>query len=149
MPQYRAIFLTAAKELREGVRRGQGVSTANEDTIMAMPVGLLFDFVAVHVIGERAADIDVRINCTFTDSGSEWTMWVRHGVLNAREGHLDDVQLTVRGPEARHRPVLLQPGSATEIIASGAVATDGDTSALETLASVMDAFDTRFNIATP
>ena len=45
--------------------------------------------------------------------------------------------------------LLLQPGSATEIIASGAVATDGDTSALETLASVMDAFDTRFNIATP
>jgi hypothetical protein len=29
------------------------------------------------------------------------------------------------------------------------VTTDGDTSALDTLASVMDAFDTRFNIATP
>jgi linear primary-alkylsulfatase len=149
VPQYRAIFLTAAQELREGVRRGQGVSTANLDTIIAMPIGLLFDFVAVHVIGERAADVDVRINCTFTDSDSDWTMWVRHGVLNAREGHVDDVQLTLRGPKPAIAQLLLQPGDAADPIASGAVATDGDTSALETLAALMDAFDTRFNLATP
>jgi alkyl sulfatase BDS1-like metallo-beta-lactamase superfamily hydrolase len=149
VPQYRAIFLTAAQELREGVRRGQGVSTANTDTIMAMPIGLLFDFVAVHIIGERAADVDVRINCMFTDSDSEWTMWVRHGVLNAREGHVDDVQLTLRGPKPAIAQLLLQPGRAAELIASGAVATDGDTSALETLAALMDVFDTRFNLATP
>ena len=116
---------------------------------MAMPVGLLFDFVAVHVIGEQAADVDVRINCTFTDIGSDWTMWVRHGVLNAREGHIDEVQLTVRGPKPAIARLLLQPGGATELIANGAVTTDGDTSTLHTLASVMDVFDVRFNIATP
>ena len=149
VPQYRAIFLTAAQELREGVRRGQGVSTANLDTIMAVPIGLLFDFVAVHIIGERAADADVRVNCTFTDSGSDWTMWVRHGVLNAREGHVDDVQLTLGGPKPAIAQLLLQPGDAAEAIAGGTVAADGDTSVLETLAALMDAFDTRFNLATP
>jgi alkyl sulfatase BDS1-like metallo-beta-lactamase superfamily hydrolase len=114
-----------------------------------MPVGLLFDFVAVHVIGEKAADVDVRINCTFSDIGGDWTMWVRHGVLNAREGHVDDVQLTVRGPKPAIARLLLQPGGAAEVIASAAVTADGDTTALDTLTSVMDAFDTRFNIATP
>jgi alkyl sulfatase BDS1-like metallo-beta-lactamase superfamily hydrolase len=116
---------------------------------IAMPVGLLFDFVAVHVIGEKAADVDVRINCTFSDIGGDWTMWVRHGVLNAREGHTDDVQLTVRGSKAAIARLLLQPGDASQLIDSGAVTADGDRATLDTLASVMDAFDTRFNIATP
>ena len=70
-------------------------------------------------------------------------------MLNAREGYTDDVQLTVRGPKPAIAQVLLQPGSATELIASGSLTTEGHTTVLDTLASVMDAFDTRFNIVTP
>jgi len=35
----------------------------------------------------------------FEDGGGEWTMWVRHGVLNARLGHADRAQLTITGPK--------------------------------------------------
>src|SRR5262249_36180567 len=111
-PQYRAIFLTAAKELREGVSSKGELGTVSPDTILAMPIGLLFDFAGVHIIGDQAAQVDIRVNFTFTDAGQDWTMWVRHGVLHARQGHDDAAQLTVVGPKVALTGVLLQPAQA-------------------------------------
>jgi len=48
------------------------------------------DFVGVHIIGDKATNVDVRVNLTFQDSGWKWNLWVRNGVHNAREGHVDD-----------------------------------------------------------
>src|ERR1017187_6294215 len=62
-PQWRGIFLTAAKELREGVQPAP-FTTVSPDTTMRMPIHLLFDFAAVHVIGDKAADADLRIDFT-------------------------------------------------------------------------------------
>ncbi|MER5948472.1 alkyl sulfatase dimerization domain-containing protein [Streptomyces sp. NPDC001904] len=144
--QYRAIFLTAAMELREGVRTEGEVATGSQDTILAMPIGLLFDFAGVHVVGERAADVDVRINFTFMDSGDRWTMWVRNGVLNARAGHDPDAALTVSGPKQALAAVLLQPERAQQI---DAVTLDGDESALASYGTVLEPFDAHFGISTP
>jgi len=149
VPQYRAIFLTAAKELREGIATEGQANTDTQDTILAMPIDLLFDFAGVHIIGDKAAAIDVRINVTFTDSGEDWTMWVRNGVLNARKEHADDAQLTITGPKAALAGVLLQPGQADAIVAKTGLETEGDLSVLDTLASVMDTFSPHFNISTP
>jgi alkyl sulfatase BDS1-like metallo-beta-lactamase superfamily hydrolase len=148
VPQYRAIFLTAAKELREGIATEGQANTDTQDTILAMPIDLLFDFVGVHIIGDKAAAIDIRINATFTDSGEDWAMWVRNGVLNARKEHAD-AQLTISGPKAALAALLLQPAQAEAIVARTGVKTDGDLSVLETLASVMDTFNPHFNISTP
>lgn len=148
VPQYRAIFLTAARQLREGVIRGNA-STVSEDIVLAMPIGLLFDFAAVHIIGEAAARADIRINFTFTDSGQDWTMRVRNGVLNARQGHDDGAPLTVAGPKIALSGVLLRPAQAGEIITKAGLKTAGDLSALQTFASLMDAFDPGFDMVTP
>jgi len=149
VPQYRAIFLTAAKELREGIAKLGQLSTDSLDTILAMPIDLLFDFMAVHVIGDKAAAIDIRLNVTFDDTGDEWTMWIRNGVLNARRGHADEVQLTITGPKADLAALLLQPTQAGYIIAKDALKTEGDLAVLESLASVIDTFDRYFKISTP
>jgi alkyl sulfatase BDS1-like metallo-beta-lactamase superfamily hydrolase len=106
VPQYRHIFLTAAKELREGVVTEGQATTASQDTIEAMPIDLLFDFAGVHLVGDKAVDTDLRINWTFDgDTVGDWTMWVRHGVLNARPGHVPNAQLT--------SPVNGQPSQAS------------------------------------
>jgi alkyl sulfatase BDS1-like metallo-beta-lactamase superfamily hydrolase len=149
VPQYRAIFLTAAKELREGIAKLGQLNTDTLDTILAMPIDLLFDFMAVHVIGDKAAAIDIRLNITFDDTGDEWTMWIRNGVLNARRGHADEVQLTITGPKADLAALLLQPTQAEYIIAKDALKTEGDLAVLESLASVIDTFDPYFKISTP
>jgi alkyl sulfatase BDS1-like metallo-beta-lactamase superfamily hydrolase len=54
--------------------------------ILAMPIDILFDFAAVHLAGDRAADADIRLDFTFTDLNETWHVWVRNGVLNDRPG---------------------------------------------------------------
>ncbi|MET9211564.1 MULTISPECIES: alkyl/aryl-sulfatase [unclassified Nocardia] len=149
VPQYRGIFLTAAMELRNGIDAENAAQTANEDTILAMPVELLFDFLGVHIVGERAAEVDIRINTTFDDIGDEWTMWVRNGVLNARRGHSPEAQLTVTGPKPALAAILLQPKNAAAVIDKYTLSTAGDTGVLDTLATVVEDFDPAFDIVTP
>ncbi|HTW05317.1 MAG TPA: alkyl sulfatase dimerization domain-containing protein [Streptosporangiaceae bacterium] len=147
-PQWRGIYLSAARELRDGVVPAL-FATASQDTIMAMPVDILFDFVAVHLVGDQAAKVDVRIDFTFTDLRQTWTAWVRRGVLNARRGASPDAQLTVTGPKVALVAVLLRQGAAAQLAEAGQIELDGDESALDTLAGLLEEFDPNFSIVTP
>jgi alkyl sulfatase BDS1-like metallo-beta-lactamase superfamily hydrolase len=147
-PQWRGIFLTAALELREGTQPA-AFSTASPDTILAMPIDILFDFAAVHITGDKAAEADLRIDFTFTDHDQTWTMWVKRGVLNARRGTSPGTQLTVSGPKAALVAVLLQPASASKLAQDGKIQLDGDEAVLTTYAELLDQFDPNFNIVTP
>ncbi|MEU6846205.1 alkyl sulfatase dimerization domain-containing protein [Streptomyces sp. NPDC046716] len=153
VPQYRGIFLCAAKELRNGVATEGQLNTDSLDTILAMPVDLLFDFAAVHLDG-RAADragLDIRVNWTFTGTGNDqpWTMWVRGGVLNARPGHADGAHLTLTGAKPALAGTLLKPAQAAHAVEAGQVRAEGDIGVLAQLAAVTDEFDPHFNMVTP
>jgi linear primary-alkylsulfatase len=147
-PQWRGIYLTAARELRDGVVPAV-FATASQDTILAMPADILFDYVAVHIVGDQAAKVDLRIDFTFSDLDETWTTWVRRGVFNARRGASPDAQLTVTGPKAALVAVLLRPAAAAQLAEAGQIELDGDESALDTLAGLLDEFDPNFNIVTP
>nr|WP_255519087.1 alkyl sulfatase C-terminal domain-containing protein [Kitasatospora sp. SID7827] len=127
--------------MREGVQPAR-FATASADTVLAMPVDILFDFAAVHLAGDRAATADLRIGFRITDLDETWTMWVRHGVLNARKGASGTAGLTVAGPRAGLAGVLLGqdvPGAAAE----------GDGRLLEEYRALLDAFDPDFPVVTP
>ncbi len=147
-PQWRYIFLCAARELREGVIP-LGFTSASRDTILGMPIDIMFDFAAVHLNGPRAADADLRIDYTFTDHDQTWTMWIKRGVLNARPGAHPGTQLTVAGPKAALAAAILKPAAAAQLAKDGTIILDGDESALETFAGLLDDFDTDFNIVIP
>src|ERR1035441_7881507 len=157
-PQWRGIFLTAAKELREGVQPAP-FTTVSPDTTMRMPIHLLFDFAAVHVIGDKAADADLRIDFTFTDYDQTWTMWVRRGGPNAPPrappphppppSPPQAPQLPVSGPKAALVGAVLQPAAAAQLAQAGKIQLDGDHSVLATFAGLLDEFDADFNIVTP
>ncbi len=114
-----------------------------------MPIDILFDFAAVHVIGDKAAEVDIRIDFAFTDLDQTWTVWVKRGVLNARLGASSDTQLTVSGPKAALVGVVLKPAAAGQLAQAGHIALDGDSGALDAFAGVLDEFDPNFNIVTP
>ena len=147
-PQWRGIFLTAAKELREGAVPA-AFATASPDSILAMPIDILFDFAAVHVDGVKADKAEVRIDFSFTDLDQTWTAWIRRGVLNARLGASPETQLTVSGPKAALVGVVLKPTAAGQLADAGHITLDGDRGALDAFAAVMDEFDPNFNIVTP
>ncbi|MGV9840160.1 alkyl sulfatase C-terminal domain-containing protein [Nocardia niigatensis] len=83
------------------------------------------------------------------DAAQQWTMWVRRGVLNARQGMATGVRLKVSGPTAALVGVLLNPASAGKLAGSGAVMLDGDVTALGELAALQDDFEPTFPIVTP
>ncbi|WP_410874582.1 alkyl/aryl-sulfatase [Nocardia sp. A7] len=147
-PQWRGIYLSAALELRNGVQQAP-YATASPDTILAMPIDILFDYVAIHVIGERAAGTDLTIHVDFTDYDQQWTMWVQRGVLNTRKGRWFTPQLTVSGPKAALTSVLLNPTSAEALAGKNTITLDGDADALTILAGLLDHFDPNFAIVTP
>jgi alkyl sulfatase BDS1-like metallo-beta-lactamase superfamily hydrolase len=147
-PQWRGIFLTAARELREGIIP-TGILTASADTILAMPIDILFDFVAVHLIGDKAAETTLRIDFTFTDHDQTWSMRVARGVLNARQGASDDAQLTISGPKSALTGVLLTPTSGQRLAEAGEISFDGDPAALAAFADLIDDFEPNFNIISP
>ncbi|WP_206158409.1 alkyl sulfatase dimerization domain-containing protein [Cellulosimicrobium sp. SL-1] len=147
-PQWRGVFLTAARELREGILAAR-FATASPDTVAGMPIDILFDYAAVHVVGEKAAEVDVRFDVEFTDRDETWNVRVRDGVLNARPGASDGAPLTVRAPKPLVAAVLLQPAAAAKLADAGQVTLDGDTSVLDAYASVLDEFDPNFPIVTP
>ncbi|MDR3031739.1 MAG: MBL fold metallo-hydrolase [Kitasatospora sp.] len=148
-PQWRGIYLTAAKELRLGALPAP-FATASEDTVLALPIDILFDFVAVHLNGPRAADADLRIDLTFTDHDDEtWTVRVRRGVLNARRGASPDTRLTVAGPKPALIGALLKPGAAARLAAAGPITLAGDENTLQTLTGLLDDFEPAFPVVTP
>ena len=147
-PQWRGIFLSAALELREGAQPPPYV-TASQDSILAMPIDILFDFVSVHIIGEKAAHVDLRIDLDFTDAAEQWTMWIRRGVLNARRGKSGRAQLTVAGPKPFLVSVLLEPDTAAKLAQAGKIALTGDATVLGTYGPLLDEFDPAFPIVTP
>jgi alkyl sulfatase BDS1-like metallo-beta-lactamase superfamily hydrolase len=147
-PQWRGVYLTMAKELREGVVR-QGFTTVAPDVIAGMPLDLLFDYAGVRVIGERAARVDLRIDFCFSDLDETWTMWVRNGVLHARSGASDKAQLTVTGPKSAVVGAVLQPGAISAAVEAGVLTLDGDHSVLDVYAGLLDEFDKEFPIGTP
>ncbi|WP_314613144.1 alkyl sulfatase C-terminal domain-containing protein [Streptomyces stackebrandtii] len=142
------MLLSAAKELRKGVQAAT-FSTASPDTVLAMPIGILFDFVAVHVIGEKAATADLRIDFTFTENDETWTMWIGRGVFNARRGASPDTPLTVTGTKPALVSPLLKPASAAKPVEAGKIELNGAADRLETFAGLLDTFDPDFAIVTP
>lgn len=148
-PQWRGVFLSAAMELRRGVDTKATFNSAAYDSVLAMPTDLLFDFAAVHVMGDIAADVDIQINVTITDSKENWTMWVRNGVLNARPAHAPGTGLSVTGNKVAIATLLLAPLAATKLIDAGTLEVDGDIDVITQLAAVMDRFDPGFNLVTP
>ncbi|MFC8732881.1 alkyl/aryl-sulfatase [Luteimicrobium sp. NPDC057192] len=150
-PQWRGIFLTAARELRDGILAAD-FTTVSSDTVLGMPIDILFDFAAIHVDGVKAADADVRLAFTFTDvgdGGTTWTAWLGNGVLNAREGLWGEPAATVTGPKAAVFGAVLQPAVASKLAAAGKVSVDGDASALDAYGALLVDFEQDFPIVTP
>ena len=76
-------------------------------------------------------------------------MWVRHGVLNAREGADPDAPLTAAGSKAMLVTALLHPRKAKRMGGTSMLTLTGDTSVLDRYAALLDEFDPAFSLVTP
>jgi alkyl sulfatase BDS1-like metallo-beta-lactamase superfamily hydrolase len=147
---WRNFYLSAARELRDGVVVMTTPSTASPDAVTAMTVEMFLDFLAVRLNGPKAADRAYVFDLHFTDLGERYLLEVENGVLNHTKGAVAESPTAALRLE-RSAIDRLAIGQATfaELVADGSIAVEGDTAALVDFFGLLDTFELWFNIATP
>lgn len=142
---WRNFFLSGAAELRQGVF-GTPLSTASPSLLAQLTPEQIFDTIAISVNGPRAWDLDLAIDVTFGDTGDNYRVTLRNGVLVYRKAPADGqtAQATVRLVDK----LRLLAFAAGDAVSPGLEVT-GDAEALPSLAAVLDRPDPNFAIVTP
>jgi alkyl sulfatase BDS1-like metallo-beta-lactamase superfamily hydrolase len=147
---WRNFYLTGAQELRNGVVKGPTPNTASPDTVRAMTPEMFFDYLAVHVNGQKAADAKAVLNFNFTDTGDKYKLELENGVLNhTADTQANNADATINLSRATLDRIVLKEESLQEAKDKGDVKITGDASKLDLLLNSMDKFEFWFNIVTP
>jgi alkyl sulfatase BDS1-like metallo-beta-lactamase superfamily hydrolase len=147
---WRNFYLSAAKELRDGVLDLAAPKSVTPDTIRATPLDMFFDLLAVRLIGPKAVGKVITLNANFVDINEQYLLIVENGVLNYTKGKQSaqaDATLTIT--RATLDLVLLGETTLADRLATGEVKIEGSQEKLVEFLSLMDNFEFWFNIVTP
>ncbi len=147
---WRNFYLQGASELRNGVPKIELPSMATPDTIKAMPVDMIFEFMGVLVDAEQAKSKVININWNFKDVKGKYTTTLENSVfLYSADREADKLDATV----TTEKSVLgdLSSGKITikDAIDKNLLTIQGDKNKVLDLFSVFKQFSLAFNIATP
>ncbi|ACL95074.1 alkyl/aryl-sulfatase [Caulobacter vibrioides] len=145
---WRNMYLTAADELRGGVRK-LPPSMTPLDMIAALESQMIFDVLAIRLNAEKAGDARLRMVFAFPDRNERFLVEVRNGVLVAQPskgGEGADATLTV--DRAVFLESLFGGTSLLPKILKGEVKLEGDRAAMSRLAGWFDTFPSDFPIVT-
>ena len=142
---WRNFFLSGSMELRTG-NFGTPVSTQAPTMLTQLTPEQMFDILALSVNGPRSWDLDLALDVTFADLGTNYRLTLRNGVLVYRKRPAE--------PESASATVAL--GAKMRLLAAAAgdftspgLQVTGDTGALQALMGVLDKPDPAFSIITP
>ncbi len=142
---WRNFFLSGATELRDG---NFGTPTAVSPTTLLAQLTpeQLFDVLAISVNGPRAWDLDLALDISFGDLGTNYRLTLRNGVLVYRQCPADESTATATIRFATKLRLLAVAGG--DFTSPGLEIT-GDAEALQKLLGALDQPDPSFNIITP
>jgi alkyl sulfatase BDS1-like metallo-beta-lactamase superfamily hydrolase len=147
---WRNFYLSAAKELRQGVEAKAAFNSASPDTMRAMSLEQFFDFLGVRLNGPKAAGKHATLNFDFTDTDQQFKIEMINGVLNQTPGQLAaNADATVRMERETLNEILIGGTSLDAAIEAGNVDIEGDGEKLKELLSYLDSFEFWFDIVTP
>lgn len=147
---WRNFFLSGALELRQGLPQTGTGFAASEGMARGMPLGNLFQTMAVRLNGPKAEGVALALDLDFTDLGEHWLLAIDNAVLHAfpnRRAESADAVLTLTSLDFKRLMMGLTTGP--ELIEAGRLDIAGDASALASLGALFDTFERRFPIVTP
>ena len=142
---WRNFFLSGATELREG-NFGTASQTTSASLLAQLTPEQIFDTFAISVNGPRAWDLDLAIDVTFLDVGTNYRLTLRNGVLIYRKASADEASANATVKLANKLRLLAFAAGDTD---SPGVEIAGAADALPSLLTVLDQPDPNFNIVTP
>lgn len=147
---WRGHFLTGAQELRQGVPDLPFPGTGTPDSVRAMSLVLLLNYLAMRLDGPRAGETELTLNLVFSDTGEQAVLELRNGALNhSLDRQRDDADATVTLPRETLNAVVLGETDLLRAVADGAIEVTPDSGPFTTFVGLLDSFDLWFNIVEP
>ncbi len=94
-PNSRHYYLMSALELRDGTRFTP-IASGSDDMLRALPMSVIMNALATNLHAEKVLDVERRVGISFTDTGEQWTIWVRRGVAEVVPRLMDDLEIHVK-----------------------------------------------------
>ena len=146
---WRNEYLTAAQELRQGVKTLR-LSTQGPDMLRAMTPEMVFDLLAVRLNHEKTDGLNVGIQFNFTDSGDKYALELSNSVLNNTKGRvLKNPDVTLNLTRMGFMKMTVGKVPLPELIKSGDVKPEGNLKALGAVFANMETPNPMFDIVTP
>ncbi|MFU1851333.1 alkyl/aryl-sulfatase [Citrobacter portucalensis] len=147
---WRNFYLTGAQELRNGVVKGATPNTASPDTVKAMSPEMFFDYLAVHINGEKAANVQAVFNVDLGADGGKYKLELENGVLNhSADAQASNADASITLNRATLNKIILKEESLKQAEEKGDVQISGNHAKLDEFLGYLDSFDFWFNIVTP
>nr|WP_315457416.1 alkyl sulfatase dimerization domain-containing protein [uncultured Sphingorhabdus sp.] len=144
---WRNMFLSAARDLREGMKAG--INAQSIDMISAIPTGLLLDSVATRLNPEVIGDRSLALNFVFSDRKETAKVSVGNAVMFAEmDARHAKPAVTVTGPRQLFLALLFLKMPVAQL-QMGGLKVEGDRAAIEALQAALDPMPTPFNIVEP
>ncbi|KZL16835.1 Metallo-beta-lactamase superfamily protein [Pseudovibrio axinellae] len=146
---WRNFYLTAAKELREGIKPIHGPK-AGPHVVSAMSLEMFFDYLGVRLNPEKAKGLEARINFNFSDIEERYALELKNGVLNHTAGvTLDDANVSFTMTRGALNALALKQKTFFELVRTDEMAYEGNPLAFGAIMSMMDEYDPLFPIVSP
>ena len=143
---WRNFFMTGAAELRDG-NVGTAVQVASPTMLSQLTPEQIFDSLAIRVNGPRSWDLDITTDITFADSGVNYRLTLRNGVLVYRKVAADPATATVTIQlDSKFRLLVMAMG---DFNSPGLEISGDQAAALQAFLGAIDQPDPNFNIVTP
>ncbi|WP_312053562.1 alkyl sulfatase dimerization domain-containing protein [Pantoea brenneri] len=147
---WRNFYLTGAQELRNGVKQLPTPNTASPDTVRAMTPEMFFDYLALHINGEKAANAKAVLNVDFGGDGGKYKLELENGVLNhTANSSAQNADATLTLSRETLNKVILKEETLKQAQDKGEVKITGNADKVNELLGYMDKFDFWFNMVTP
>jgi alkyl sulfatase BDS1-like metallo-beta-lactamase superfamily hydrolase len=142
---WRNFFLAGATELRVG-NFGTPTQTSSAAILQQLTPEQIFDALAISVNGPDSWNLDLALDISFTDRGTNYRLTLRNGVLVYRKAAADTATAGATLTLATTGRIL---ALAAGDVSSPGVEIGGDPQVMQQLVSVLDKPDPAFNIITP
>jgi len=144
---WRNVYLTAARELREGVVPIPPGARL-DDFLVNMSPSMLLDYAGIALSPERSDDADVSLNFDFGEEGV-YHASVSGGLLTYRAGRSDGADATLEVDNRTFDGLLTGRLRLADALAAGDIRLEGDQSQAASFFTLFDAFAPDFNLVTP
>ena len=148
---WRNAYLVGAMELRNGMPKVPAGNLAVADALMsALSNELFFDYLGVRLNATKAEGKTFVINCMFTDSKQQFVLNLENSALTYVKGkQATNADATIALARDTLDAVILRRTTFADAVKAGLIKVDGDPGKPADLLSMLDTFQTMFEVVEP